>query len=161
MQISTRRSEAQPAIDFTSRTCCAPGRSRSSPCGNARPSWQRSRARRRFLCGGGCGESSMGVLMVLRACIDCGALSDQAHCPEHRGKRRNGSTSQWRKTRAAVLKRDNYVCFFCGKRATTVDHLHARSRGGTDDEANLVAACAGCNGAKGDMTAAEFGSIGE
>ena len=95
--------------------------------------------------------------MILRACIDCGALSNQSHCPKHRGKVRNGSTRQWRKTRAAVLKRDGHRCFYCGKRATTVDHLRPLSRGGTDAEANLVAACTDCNTAKGDKTAAELG----
>jgi len=100
--------------------------------------------------------------VILRACIDCGALSDKAHCPDHRGTARNGSTSQWRKIRAAVLKRDRYSCHYCGARpVNVVDHLRPVSRGGTDDEANLIAACPGCNSAKGDMTAAEFGSIGE
>lgn len=99
--------------------------------------------------------------MIQRACIDCGALSDEAHCPKHRGKKRNGSTRRWRKVRAAVLKRDNYRCHYCGRSATTVDHLRPISRGGTDDEENLVAACADCNSLKGDLTAAEFGSATE
>lgn len=94
---------------------------------------------------------------MLRACIDCGALSDQSHCPEHRGKARNGSTYAWRKVRAAVLKRDHHRCFYCGEPATTVDHLQPISRGGTDNPENLVASCSGCNGAKGDRTPAEFG----
>jgi 5-methylcytosine-specific restriction endonuclease McrA len=94
---------------------------------------------------------------MLRACIDCGSLSDQPHCPKHRGKSRNGSTRAWRKIRAAVLKRDNYICFYCGRKATTVDHLLPVSRGGSDEEENLVAACAAHNGAKGDLTPAEFG----
>jgi 5-methylcytosine-specific restriction endonuclease McrA len=94
---------------------------------------------------------------MLRACIDCGALSDQSHCLEHRGKERNGSTRQWRKVRTAVLKRDQHRCFYCGERATTVDHLRPVSRGGTDHESNLVACCSDCNAAKGDKTPAEFG----
>jgi 5-methylcytosine-specific restriction endonuclease McrA len=94
---------------------------------------------------------------VLRACIDCGRLSDEPHCPEHRGEKRNGSTRAWRKVRDEVLKRDHERCFYCGEPATTVDHLRPVSRGGTDDKSNLVAACSDCNGSKGDRTPAEFG----
>jgi 5-methylcytosine-specific restriction endonuclease McrA len=95
---------------------------------------------------------------VLHACIACGALSDETRCPEHRGTKRNGSTRAWRKVRAEVLKRDHHRCFYCGDRATTVDHLRPVSRGGAElDPENCVAACAGCNGSKGEMTAEEFG----
>lgn len=96
---------------------------------------------------------------MLRVCNEwgCAALSDQPRCPEHQGRTRNGSTREWRKIRAAVLKRDHFRCFYCGDPATTVDHLVPVIRGGTDDESNLVAACAGCNGTKGDRTPSEFG----
>lgn len=62
-------------------------------------------------------------------------------------------------TRANVLARDGYVCQFgtCTARATTLDHLLPRSRGGTDTWQNLVAACRRCNNAKGDRTPAEWG----
>jgi 5-methylcytosine-specific restriction endonuclease McrA len=70
---------------------------------------------------------------------------------------RGGSTRAWRKVRAMVLKRDGYCCVYCGRRATTADHIQPVNRGGTDDEANLVAACATCNVSKGDLTPAEWG----
>lgn len=35
-------------------------------------------------------------------------------------------------------------------RATTVDHIIPRARGGDNNPANLVAACKPCNGKKGD-----------
>ena len=60
-----------------------------------------------------------------------------------------GSTYRWRKLRAAILHRDRGVCAYCGDRATTVDHIKARSQGGTDSPQNLVAACQPCNRAKG------------
>ncbi len=94
---------------------------------------------------------------MLRACTACGTLSDQDRCLQHRGKNRNGSTRAWRKVRGEVLERDNYVCFYCGGKATTADHLLPVSRGGTDSKENLVAACSDCNGRKGELTAAEFG----
>ncbi|MGI9020881.1 MAG: HNH endonuclease [Solirubrobacterales bacterium] len=50
--------------------------------------------------------------------------------------------------RARVLARSPR-CFYCGGPATTVDHVKAVSRGGTDAEANLRSACASCNAKKG------------
>jgi len=38
----------------------------------------------------------------------------------------------------------------------TIDHVVARARGGDDVEGNTVAACAGCNTAKADMTIEDF-----
>ena len=40
-------------------------------------------------------------------------------------------------------------CVYCGKPATSVDHVIALARGGLEIEANLVPACASCNGSKG------------
>jgi len=66
--------------------------------------------------------------------------------------KRNGSTSQWRRLRSQILKRDGYICFYCGGEATTVDHIVPRSKlidQNADTPDNLVAACAKCNYAKG------------
>lgn len=56
-----------------------------------------------------------------------------------------GSTRAWRKLRALVLSRDGYRCHWCGKPATTVDHLVRRVDGGSDALDNLAAACGPCN----------------
>ena len=47
------------------------------------------------------------------------------------------------------------VCWYCGLdlwggRLTTLDHIQPRSKGGSDDQANLVLACFGCNKRKAD-----------
>ncbi len=55
-------------------------------------------------------------------------------------------------TKAGVLVRDRRTCAFCGGHATTVDHIRPRSRGGASSWLNCVAACASCNGRKGDRT---------
>ena len=34
-------------------------------------------------------------------------------------------------TRRGVMRRDNHRCVYCGKAATTIDHVHPKSRGGT------------------------------
>ena len=56
-----------------------------------------------------------------------------------------GSTSKWRKIRAAILLRDGHICGWCGGKATEVDHIIPRYLGGEDDESNLISACWDCN----------------
>lgn len=57
------------------------------------------------------------------------------------------------KRRFAILRRDDFRCRYCGRRAPNVelhvDHVVAKSRGGKDDRANLVTACVDCNLGKG------------
>lgn len=60
-------------------------------------------------------------------------------------------------SRRGVLRRDEHRCGYCGKSATTIDHVLPRSRGGRDTWENLVACCLRCNNAKGDHTPAEIG----
>ncbi|MGG7465674.1 MULTISPECIES: HNH endonuclease [unclassified Plantibacter] len=59
-------------------------------------------------------------------------------------------------TRRGVLRRDGHRCAYCGKAATTIDHVLPRSRGGVDSWENLVACCLRCNNVKGDRTPAEM-----
>ena len=58
-------------------------------------------------------------------------------------------------SRPGVLTRDGRRCGYCGKAASTVDHVLPRSRGGGNTWENTVAACDRCNGRKGDRTPAE------
>ena len=61
-------------------------------------------------------------------------------------------------TRVGVLKRDKYICAYCGKPgATTMDHVVPRSRGGRGEWLNAVAAHAACNEKKGSRTPEEAG----
>jgi hypothetical protein len=54
-----------------------------------------------------------------------------------------------RHKRWRVLARDNFRCVYCGTTAEAkelhIDHLYSQALGGTDDEDNLVTACADCN----------------
>lgn len=57
--------------------------------------------------------------------------------------------------RLRVLERDGYLCQWCladgyRVRATTADHIIPRAHGGTQTEANLVAACERCNYSRRD-----------
>lgn len=48
-----------------------------------------------------------------------------------------------------ILYRDNFTCRYCGSRPGSenleVDHVIPRSKGGSDNSCNLVAACVTCN----------------
>ena len=72
-------------------------------------------------------------------------------------KRRGTSTERYGKGWAAisrrVIARDRGICHWCGGKATTADHLIARSLGGTNDLSNLVAACKPCNSSRGVQAA--------
>lgn len=52
-------------------------------------------------------------------------------------------------TRQRILERDSFRCQIgldvCTGRATCVDHIVPRARGGDDSDSNLRAACAPCN----------------
>lgn len=55
----------------------------------------------------------------------------------------------------SILERDGYVCMLrlggcTNDEDLTVDHVIPKSKGGTDDEWNLIAACRTCNGRKSD-----------
>jgi 5-methylcytosine-specific restriction endonuclease McrA len=69
--------------------------------------------------------------------------------------------TRWRHTRGptwsrrGVLVRDHHSCAYCGRSATTIDHVLPRSRGGTNTWLNTVAACGRCNQRKGDRTPSE------
>jgi 5-methylcytosine-specific restriction endonuclease McrA len=64
--------------------------------------------------------------------------------------RPTGSTRAWRRIRLYVLDRDGWRCQLpaddrpgpCLDLAEHVDHITSRAEGGTDDPANLRAACA-------------------
>lgn len=55
--------------------------------------------------------------------------------------------------RFAILRRDNFTCTYCGRKAPDVilhvDHRVPRALGGTNAPENLCASCADCNGGKG------------
>jgi 5-methylcytosine-specific restriction endonuclease McrA len=60
-------------------------------------------------------------------------------------------------TRRAVFVRDGGRCVYCGRTATSIDHVVPRSRGGRHEWANVVSACRRCNHLKADRTVADLG----
>lgn len=64
------------------------------------------------------------------------------------------------RTRFRVLERDGFTCQYCGAKAPNVelhvDHIVPVAKGGTNDESNLVTACAVCNLGKGTLGTMRF-----
>lgn len=60
--------------------------------------------------------------------------------------------------RQYVLARGEHTCAYCGKRDVplVLDHVVARSRGGSDRASNLVPACRPCNDAKSNQAVEAF-----
>lgn len=63
--------------------------------------------------------------------------------------RANGSTTQWRKLREIVIRRDAGICQRCGQEGSHVDHVVPRALGGDDSLNNLQLLCRNCNLKKG------------
>lgn len=57
--------------------------------------------------------------------------------------------STGKRLRFAVFARDNFTCRYCGKQSDSVelhiDHIIPISKGGSNDESNLVTSCVPCN----------------
>ena len=73
-----------------------------------------------------------------------------------------GKPSTWPAIRKYVLRRDDHTCRGCGARATEVDHIFPKRRGGSNFLENLQALCGTCNREKGvtaDLQAATFGDL--
>lgn len=58
-------------------------------------------------------------------------------------------------TKRGVLRRDRFLCGYCGQHAATVDHIVPLSRGGQNTWLNTVACCTRCNAGKANMTPEE------
>lgn len=65
---------------------------------------------------------------------------------------------KWNKIRAYVFIRDKFTCSYCGDIGgfLEVDHIHAFSKGGSDELENLCTACRKCNRRKKDKSVAVF-----
>jgi len=61
-----------------------------------------------------------------------------------------------RQVAASLIPVKGEKCAYCGKDATTVDHIIPKSKNGTDDKDNLVPACKSCNSSKYDKDLVDF-----
>lgn len=70
-------------------------------------------------------------------------------------KKNSNKPISWGRKRFSILQRDKFKCTYCGRSANDgyvlhVDHIHPKSKGGTDDIENLTTACMECNLGKSD-----------
>ena len=82
-------------------------------------------------------------------CANCGCSAFTKKQEEGK-KIRTSSVNP--KLRFEVFKRDNFTCQYCGEKppevTLEVDHLIPVSKGGTDDQKNLITSCIECNRGK-------------
>ena len=62
-----------------------------------------------------------------------------------------------KRIRFEVLRRDNFTCQYCGRKASEVelhvDHIRSVATGGGNEMENLITACVDCNLGKGKLNA--------
>jgi 5-methylcytosine-specific restriction endonuclease McrA len=107
--------------------------------------------------------------MMRRHCLTpgCHEFADpgKSYCAAHRAQKQRrldvergspaarGYDSQWAKFSKAILERDGHTCGWCGRPATTTDHVIPLAHGGARlDPTNAVAACRACNSRRGGST---------
>ena len=91
--------------------------------------------------------------------IDWQGLSALAELKQPRAKKKNSKPKKpqsntqniSRRRRFEILERDKFRCTYCGRSAKEngvvlhVDHIHPKSKGGSNDPENLPTACKDCN----------------
>lgn len=88
-------------------------------------------------------------MALARRCLGCKVIIFHgSRCSACSTTTARGYGSAWQNLSRQILLRDNYTCHYCGDLADTVDHVKPKWSGGTDDPANLVAACRSCNSSK-------------
>lgn len=91
--------------------------------------------------------------------------SKNTPCSKHRQEKRVAKLKERKRERKLlVLERDEWRCYLCGVRLgnepgtdewgreirrMTIDHVRAKSKGGSNDPRNLRACCESCNHRKG------------
>jgi len=78
--------------------------------------------------------------------------------PEIAGVEYQHGTLAGYEIREYLLEQWSRTCAYCGQTDVPleIDHIHPRSKGGTDRVSNLTLACHGCNQKKGSMDISEF-----
>jgi 5-methylcytosine-specific restriction protein A len=101
-----------------------------------------------------------GLVMPKLMCLVCKALSASSYCPAHTRKRKahtlsgsaRGYDYAWTKTAKAAILAQPW-CSYCGSQSDlTGDHIVPKSKGGSNEPANVRVLCRSCNSRKKDST---------
>lgn len=84
--------------------------------------------------------------------------TQRLEAPEISGAEYQRGTLWGYEVRGYLLQKFGYRCAYCGEKDVPleVDHVHARSRGGSDRVSNLAIACVPCNRKKGSQPVEHF-----
>lgn len=87
----------------------------------------------------------------------CGSKRDKVGCSwEVRDEKFRKIIDRQIRLRFKILSRDKFTCQYCGSSAPEVvlevDHIIPKSKGGGNEETNLVTACKKCNLGKSNTT---------
>ena len=87
-----------------------------------------------------------------KRCKDCKSIARKLYLKKKQWKKENREQKRMQRK----LRESIGFCVYCGLEADTIDHIIPKSRGGSDEESNLTAACFFCNQEKADMTYDEY-----
>jgi 5-methylcytosine-specific restriction protein A len=101
-----------------------------------------------------------------KPCVDCGVVTLESRCPEHKladrrpSTARRGNTTERDKRRRRTLRRFGFQCASCGVVDKTagsldVDHILPLERGGDHADENLQVLCRPCHSVKTRAEAAD------
>lgn len=76
-------------------------------------------------------------------------------------KLKNPHNNTWFKLRFKILLRDNFRCQYCGRTTQDgirleIDHIIPKSKGGNNNEDNLITSCEYCNLGKSDVLLEQY-----
>ena len=98
-----------------------------------------------------------GLIFGITDSIDQRDRDRRAAIRREANDRRRLTSAEWRRARAAALRRDRHRCVQCGRVAEEVDHIRPRAMGGEVYAlSNLQSMCKSCHKRK---TAQEAGQI--
>ena len=93
---------------------------------------------------------------IERVSFDTAQMSSEA---ELRGVDYQQGNLYNKNLREFIFSKTKSRCAYCGAKAEEIDHVVARSNGGTDSTYNLVASCRSCNERKSNLSLKAFGKI--
>jgi 5-methylcytosine-specific restriction protein A len=98
-------------------------------------------------------------------CTDCTRAKSREREKTRATPAERGYGHAWRVLRKQILDRDGHQCTRCGTAGTgdnplSVDHIMAKTLGGTDDPSNLTTLCRRCHGKKGPQVSGRVGGTG-